>query len=77
MSHFTPYPLCQESKTNSTLSVKQHGSVHDSNVNKIMFKDYFKYYKSRNPPPNLENVIDVNKSTKVIINLLQFINYNF
>ncbi|KAG8034828.1 hypothetical protein G9C98_007904 [Cotesia typhae] len=30
-----------------------------------MFKDYFKYYKSRNPPPNLENVIDVDKSTKV------------
>ncbi|XP_015118592.1 nucleic acid dioxygenase ALKBH1 [Diachasma alloeum] len=24
-----------------------------------MFKDYFKYYKSRNPPPNNENVIDV------------------
>ncbi|XP_034941795.1 nucleic acid dioxygenase ALKBH1 isoform X2 [Chelonus insularis] len=24
-----------------------------------MFKDCFKYYKSRNPPPNLENVLDL------------------
>lgn len=25
-----------------------------------MFKDNFKYYKSRNPRPNLKNVIDLN-----------------
>lgn len=25
-----------------------------------MFKDNFKYYKSRNPCPNLKNVIDLN-----------------
>ncbi|KAK0163391.1 hypothetical protein PV327_007076 [Microctonus hyperodae] len=33
-----------------------------------MFKDSFKYYKSKKPPPNLENVIDIDKldTTKVI-----------
>ncbi|XP_018570377.1 nucleic acid dioxygenase ALKBH1 isoform X2 [Anoplophora glabripennis] len=27
-----------------------------------MFKQSFKYYKSKNPPPNLDNVLDLNKS---------------
>ncbi|XP_063993987.1 nucleic acid dioxygenase ALKBH1 [Diachasmimorpha longicaudata] len=27
-----------------------------------MFKDYFKYYKRRNPPPELESVIDLSNS---------------
>ncbi|XP_057328579.1 nucleic acid dioxygenase ALKBH1-like [Microplitis mediator] len=30
-----------------------------------MFRDHFKYYKSRNPSPKFEDVIDINNSTKV------------
>lgn len=27
-----------------------------------MFKDYFKYYKSRNPPPKFDDVIDIDNA---------------
>lgn len=40
-----------------------------------MFKQSFKYYKSKNPPPNLDNVLDLNKSndlTEVIFYLIHW-----
>ena len=43
----------------STLPTKNKFNCASNNNAETMFIDSFKYYKSRNPLPNFENIIDV------------------
>lgn len=43
----------------------------------LMFKDLFKYYKSRAPPPDLSSVLHINNESENVIIIFSFFSFLF